>query len=313
MKNLYSFFIVICLTGCGQQESGNKEVDQTVGPQSETIVNEEAADLYTLAQEEGDKGGAGWDKALEYYNLANELEPENPIILHARGQFKIMSEFDIEGGFQDHADAIRFSKDSFMVKMRYSNRALDFLGVGDICSACEDWKRAGDAESYWDKYCKRDFDNSLNSNPDDQLELELTISDSVVYISSAQKSAAVSNCQGTLAIVNNSHPAIIIREGLLDLGHEVGSSNSLFLEATDADGNKFHFLKDGHYSTTSHNADDTLETGFVYVKELNVLADHHFAYPGNYNIRLGLRHSGRLNELKQTYYSNWCEIEVVRK
>ncbi|MDG1914028.1 MAG: hypothetical protein P8I55_05490 [Crocinitomix sp.] len=163
------------------------------------------------------------------------------------------------------------------------------------------------------KYCKRDFDNSLNSNPDDQLELNLTIIDSIVYIKSPQKSAALSRCQGNLAIVNNSHPDIVIREGLLDLGHEVGSSNSLFLEAADSNGNKFHFLQEGHYSASSNNPNDTLKTTFVYVKELNVLAHHHFAYPGNYLIRLGLRHSGRLDELKQTYYSNWFEIEVVRK
>ncbi|MFT5823858.1 MAG: tetratricopeptide (TPR) repeat protein [Crocinitomix sp.] len=295
MKHLVALFIAAILVGCSR------------GP--EAIVNQEAANLYAQAQEASEKGLSGWGYALDAYNKANELEPENPIILHARGQFKIMSEMDIEGGFEDHAAAIKFSKDSFNLKMRYSNRALDYLKVGDICSACEDWKRAGDADNYIEKYCDREFDNILKENKDDRITLDLALNDSVSYIGSV----GMSKCNGVLRINNNSHPTITFKYGLLDYGHEFGGKSGLFLEALDLEGSKFPFFNESSYTNISQHPNTFLEMGEQLEKELNIFQHHQFAYAGNYKVRVGFRPSLNVKGLKSTYYSNWVDVAIVRK
>lgn len=303
MKNLLVIVLVGFLVGCNESDN----------PEEESIPNLQAQNFYHEAQLESKKGVTGWAKALDLYNQADSLQPKNPIILHARGQFKIMSQIDIEGGLEDHALAIKYSKDSLSLKYRYFNRALDYLSIGDICSACKDWERSIDSEKYLKKYCERKFEKNPIQNGDNRITLTLNLEDSISYIESADNSGSMSSCNGKLIITNNSHPTVTIKGGLLDFGHEIGSSSSLYPEAIDSVGSKFHFFKSGWYSESTPNSDFKLESGTQFEMEIDVFKFHHFAYPGNYKVRLCLRPSSGLKGLNNTYFSNWQAVQIFRE
>ncbi|NOQ72913.1 MAG: hypothetical protein GQ574_12970 [Crocinitomix sp.] len=307
MKHLIALFILGILISCSQTSS------ESSSTQPETIVNQKADELFARAQIEGNKGVFEWAGALDLYNQANELEPENPIILHARARLKIMSEIDIDGGFEDHSAAIEFSKDDWGLRCRYQDRALDFLNIGDICSACEDWKKVGDAQNYLTKYCKREFTNDLKGNNDERISVEIVLEDSISFMKSGKKTGGMTPVMANLIVKNISFPELIIKGGLLDFGHEVGSMTSLFLEAVDSDENKFHFFKANTYSSTSSSPNHTLKAGSELNKRMDIFHLHHFAYPGTYKVRVGLRPSKNVRGLENTYYSNWVTVTIFRK
>jgi tetratricopeptide (TPR) repeat protein len=122
----------------------------------DTIKNQQALKLYTQAQEEDAKGSIGFKKAIELLYEADKIEPHNAMILHERGLIKIHSQLDIKGGFEDLQKSIDFSKDEKEKQIRYTNRGLSYMEIGDMEKACEDWTKAGkDGEYYIKEYCNK--------------------------------------------------------------------------------------------------------------------------------------------------------------
>lgn len=120
----------------------------------DAIKNERALKLYIEAQEEAAKGSVGYKKAIDLLNKADEIEPQNAIILHERGLIKIDSKLDVDGGFEDLQRSIDYSKDEAGKQMRYNNRGLTYMELGEMDKACEDWARAGkDGKHYIKEYC----------------------------------------------------------------------------------------------------------------------------------------------------------------
>lgn len=278
---------------------------------SEAIKDSKAAELYQKAQSESRKGLSGWNKALEYLNEANELEPNNPIILHERAMLKIKSKIDVSGGFLDHQAAIDNSTDSLNKKMRYENRALDYLDCADICQACDDWKRSENAENYISKYCNRDFSNVIGENPDTNVTLKISLETDKVYITSQHNPNSMSSCYAEVVVKNINHDLITLKDGFLDYGLEYKNSSSLYLEAVDSNGVKFHFFEKGFSDTYGSNDQLKLDVGDEYIKNIDITKFHHFSRTGKYKVRVCLRPSKRTKGLKETYYSNWVEIEVM--
>ena len=123
---------------------------------ADAIKNEHALNLYQQAQEENAKGLVGFKKAIELLNEADQIEPENAIILHERGLIKIHSQIDVSGGFQDLQKSLDFSKDEKEKQIRYHNRALSYMEIGEMEKACEDWSKAGkDGKYYIKEYCNK--------------------------------------------------------------------------------------------------------------------------------------------------------------
>jgi hypothetical protein len=148
MKSLISVIILLFGLNSCIIFSGQNNLD--------AIKNEEALRLYIQAQEEDAKGSVGFKKSIELLNEADKIEPHNSIILQERGLIKIHSKIDIEGGFVDLQKSIDFSKDEKGKEIRYHNRGLKFMEIGDMKKACEDWSKAGeDGKYYINKYCKK--------------------------------------------------------------------------------------------------------------------------------------------------------------
>ena len=145
--SIRAIIIAIGLLSCGEASSQNT---------AETIVNPQAMKLYSQAIEESSKGSAGFKKAIELLNRADQLEPKNAIILHERGLIKINSRIDREGGFEDLQASIDYSKNEKDKLIRYHNRGISYMEMGEMEKACEDWSRARkEGEYYIEKYCDK--------------------------------------------------------------------------------------------------------------------------------------------------------------
>lgn len=122
----------------------------------DAIKDEQALRLYSQAQEEDAKGSIGFKKAIELLNEADKIEPHNAMILHERGLIKIHSKLDVDRGFEDLQKSIEYSKDEKGKEIRYNNRGLSYMEIGDMEKACEDWTKAGkDGEYYIKEYCNK--------------------------------------------------------------------------------------------------------------------------------------------------------------
>lgn len=119
---------------------------------ADAIKSPEALNLYRKAQEEGAKGSIGFEKAIELLNKADSIEPQNAIILHERGLIKIRSKIDINGGFEDLQKSIDYSKDERDKIIRYNNRGISYMQIGEMDKACKDWSKAGN-RYYMERYC----------------------------------------------------------------------------------------------------------------------------------------------------------------
>lgn len=92
------------------------------------------------------------DKAISYYDKADQLSPENPIILHARGLAK-SSIKKYESSIIDLNKSIELTEEKDLKEIRIGNRALTYMEMGNMEKACEDWKKCN-AMNYIKKYCK---------------------------------------------------------------------------------------------------------------------------------------------------------------
>ena len=148
MKTILAGIIMLFVLNSCSMIFGQKNPD--------AIKNEQALKLYSQAQEEDAKGSTGFKKAIELLNEADKIEPQNAMILHERGLIKIHSQLDVEGGFEDLQKSIDFSKDEEGRQMRYNNRGLMYMEIGDMEKACEDWTKAGkDGKYYIKEYCNK--------------------------------------------------------------------------------------------------------------------------------------------------------------
>ena len=135
-------------------------------PSSTDCINKDAYHFYKLAYKQENKGSL--DSALYYFNKADQADPDNPKILHARGlaKYKISyvkrhdpkyfnTNINYEDAITDLNKAIELETNSKLLhKSYYPNRALVFLEMGEMDNACSDWKIA-DERYYLRKYCNK--------------------------------------------------------------------------------------------------------------------------------------------------------------
>lgn len=146
MKTLFAGTLILIGINSCSLIFGQKNLD--------AIKNEHALKLYIQAQAEDAKGSVGFKKAIELLNEANSIEPNNAMILHERGLIKIHSHLDVQEGFEDLQKSIDFSKDENSKQIRYNNRGLSYMDIGEREKACLDWAKAGNyGKSYLKKYC----------------------------------------------------------------------------------------------------------------------------------------------------------------
>lgn len=279
----------------------------------EKINNKEAFELFQEAQELQYKGPVDFKRIIYCFNKADSLEPHNPIILGERASAKFNSQLDVEGAFVDMKEAILYSLDQKSLEARYNNIGLSYMEICDIASACESWKKAGNyGVKYISQYCDQPFDTIIHDNPDSSLVLTLKLTQSTATIQQTHNPAEMSSCNAELEIKNVSHPTQIVVNDNLNFNLE-SSESDLYLEAISADGKKFRFFSNTEYYFYSSNETTTLNSGAVYLKEINLTEAHHFPYPGKYKVRIVLRPSDNLTGLKNIYYSNWEELTIVKK
>lgn len=116
---------------------------------SEKFQNKEAEKLWRTSSH------VHIDTAIKYLNIADSIEPNNPIILHKRGLLKSNAGYNIDSVMTDLNRSIDLSSNEKARAIRLLNRGLVYLEAGDTISACRDWEAAGDyADSYTEEYCK---------------------------------------------------------------------------------------------------------------------------------------------------------------
>ena len=161
----------------------------------EKITNPEAKALLIEAQELEYNGPVDFELMIKKLDEANQLEPNNPIILDALAHAKFDSKIDTEGALIDFQQAITYSLDQSSLEIRHLNRGVSLMDMGDIESACEDWKKAGDhGLSYLDQYCRQSFDAKIYENPDNDLLLKLDLIQDTAFITSSHNSPKMSDC-----------------------------------------------------------------------------------------------------------------------
>jgi len=279
----------------------------------ETIKNEEAAMCYTESFTYLKEGNIVVSRAMFLLNKADSLEPNNPMILSQRGLVEFSYLHDLDGAIADFTKAIELTKDSKIKETRYNNRALCYMELGDIESACKDFHRSGEEGlSYVKQYCQRSFNSKLASNPNSDLIIDLTVKNSKVSLLSTKNPLEMIPLKAIINFKNIDHPPITVTDANFDYGLEMGNS-TLFLEAVNEKGKKFHFYNASNYIVVSERDDLVLKAGEQYEFEQDLMSLHLFPYPGKYKVRVALRPSVNTKGLENTYYSNWVEIEVVNE
>ena len=279
--------------------------------QSESFKTKEAFSYYKQAEIEFNRGEKGFKKSLELYDKADKVEPNNPIILNARGEAKFKSQLDFEGAFEDLQRSIELSTDKKLLQVRYNNRALDFMDICDIESACEDWKKAGKyGANYLKKYCNYSKE-PFGKNPDNNIELKLNLIDKTAKILSTHNPASMSDCYAKISFQNNGDETIEIDGGSLFFGLEKDDF-SLYLEA-EFNGKRFVFFSNGEFEIYGPDKVTFVKQKESITDEILITEQHHFPYAGTYKIRVVLRPSTQIKGLNKTYYSNWEKLVIEKK
>lgn len=280
---------------------------------SSNAINDEQAFKYFLeAQEQFNSGSEGFQNSIDLLDKAYQIEPKNAVILHDRGLYKFNSKIDVQGAFIDLENSIKYSTDDKMTLYMYNNRALCYMDICDIKSACADWEKSGKySQVYLDKYCNNLPDTSFQNNQDNDLEIQLELIDHKAIITSTHNSENMSTCMANIKLINNAVSNLNIQGSSFDYGLE-HDTNSLFLEAKNDNGEKFIFFTNSTYSYYSPNKDTTIRKGETFSHKQNLTYVHQFPYPGNYEIRVALRPSTRVKGIKKTYYSNWETLKIER-
>jgi tetratricopeptide (TPR) repeat protein len=279
--------------------------------QSESFKTKEAFSFYKQAEFELNRGEKGFRKSLELYDKADKVEPNNPIILYARGEAKFKSKLDFESAFEDLQRSIELSTDKKLLQIRYNNRALYFMYIYDIESACEDWKKAGQyGTNYLKKYCNYNSNEPFGKNPDNNIELKLNLINKSAKILSTHNPASMSDCYAKISMQNKGKETIEINGGSLFFGHEK-SNFSLYLEA-EFNGKRFVFFSYGEFEIYGPDKVTIVKEKETITDEILITEQHHFPYAGTYKIRVVLRPSTQIKGLNKTYYSNWEKLVIEK-
>ncbi|MNJ84998.1 hypothetical protein D3C87_24620 [compost metagenome] len=279
----------------------------------EKVTNPEAQALMKDAQELEYIGPVNFELMIEKLNKANQLEPNNPIILDALGDAKFNSKIDVEGALIDFQNAIAYSLDQRSLEIRHLNYGLNLMGMGNIEAACKEWTNAGERGlSYLEQHCNQPFDATIHQNPDKALVLNLSLKQDTAFILSSHNSPAMSDCYAELIIENNSLPKISVQESNLNLCLE-NSGSELYLEAISADGKKFHFFTESEISFYGNGKELIIDSKGKHTEEINITQFHQFPNPGAYQVRIAIQPTKNISGLNQTYYSNWETLIIVPK
>lgn len=279
----------------------------------EKISDPEASRLVKEAEELEYKGPVDFEKMIEILNKANQLEPNNPIILDALGNAKFNSKIDVEGALIDFQNAIAYSQDQRALEFRHHNLGLSFMGMGDIEKACKEWKNAGQTgASYREQHCEQPFDTTIYQSPDQALILNLKLGKDTAFIVSSHNPPAMSDCYAKLIIENKELQKLTIRDNSLRFCLE-NSGTELYLEAISADGRKFHFFTETEISFFGDGKDLIIAPKENYTKLINLTQFHQFPNPGTYRVRVAIRPTKNISGLNKTYYSNWETLIIVPK
>lgn len=307
------------ITLCSGQNTESASLDEVVAyfyensvPRKEKILNPKAQILVEEAQNLWYAGPVDFEKMISLLNAADSLEPNNPIILDARGDALFNSQIDVDGGLADFQNAITHSQDEKSLLIRYHNRGISFMSMGDIDKACEDWQKAGKmGEDYVNQHCNQPFDRVIHENPDSNLVLQFTLRQDSAFISSSHNSPMMSGCYAELKISSHSKTDVTITNGNLNLALE-NMGEALYLEAISEDGQKFRFFTETEFEFYDGEKDLIITPEKSYTTDLDITAIHHFPRPGKYKIRIAMRPTGDIAGFSQTYYSNWQELVVVK-
>ena len=117
-------------------------------------TNKKAISYFQIAQKFEENGKL--DSALMYFNKADSIAPNTPIILHERGLLKSSLELFKEA-IKDIDKSIELTKDEKQKLVFTENRGLTYLDMGEKDKACADFKAIGNfgnGKKYIEKYCK---------------------------------------------------------------------------------------------------------------------------------------------------------------
>ncbi len=193
-------------------------------PVKEKIRNKETLNLYHEALDLWYKDPVDYDKMISLLNKADSLEPNNPIILDARGNARFNSKLDVEGGMDDFQKAIDYSMDQKNLAIRHHNRAMIYFELGKPDLACEDWIKGGENSTFFiDEYCNRSIDTTINPNIDQKVLFTMTSKRDTIVIQPEDldlESYMPFTCYAELTIQNKSNNAITFATGAINLGFE---------------------------------------------------------------------------------------------
>lgn len=279
----------------------------------EKISNPEASKLFKEAEELEYKGPVDFEKMIEILNKANQLEPNNPIILDALGNAKFNSKIDVEGALIDFQNAITYSQDQRALEFRHTNLGLSFMGMGAIEKACKEWEKSGKTgASYREQYCEQSLDTTIYQSPDQSLILNLKLEKDTSFIVSSHNPPAMSDCYAKLIIENKELQKLTIHDHNLRFCLE-NNGTELYLEAISADGRKFRFFTETEISFSGNGKDLIIAPKESYTKLINLTQFHQFPNPGTYRVRVAIRPTKNISGLNKTYYSNWETLIVIPK
>lgn len=254
-------------------------------------------------------GKDSFRKRMELYDKALEIEPNNPIILHARGLTKFHARVDLKGAFEDMEKSIVLSTDLNLLEMRYLNRGLCYFEIEDMSNACEDWKKAGTSgEGYIKKYCNYDWNEPFGKNLDNQIELEIRLVDKNDNSIKNQKSKPFNTYFLRITLKNKNHETIEIQGSEILCGHKNGEY-SYFLEVKLKDQRIIsYFQRD--YKVYGLGKVKRISRNESLTQKIQISDYHNFLNSGVYLVRIGLRPSKQVRGLTKTYYSNWVKVRV---
>jgi tetratricopeptide (TPR) repeat protein len=276
----------------------------------ELINNKKAKGWYEQAQALCYSDQPDYELALIYLNKADSLEPNNPLILAERGLTKFNSGNDPFGGITDLENSLEVTTHDYQRKKRYLNLGLCKMLIGDITAACILWEQAQEyGQKYIQDYCSGTFDPELHTNPDNEIEINLDIQDSILTIVSSHNPQMMSDCFAQFSILNNSKTNLTFKHPILAYGLE-SEDVCLYMEAIDETGMKLHFYSEIEPIPYEISEDLIVKPEERFTAEENLTSLYHFPYPGIYRVRLALRPTSQSLGFKNTHYSNW-EIIVV--
>ncbi len=279
----------------------------------EKINNPEALKLRNEVEELMYDGIKSYNSIKEKLNLANFLEPNNPILLEVKARVIMDYELDVDSAFIYLNNSIKYSQDQISIERRYHNLGVCYMDIGDISNACKSWVKGGeDSKQYIVEHCKEKLDTVIHENIDDKLVLNLKLEKDTVSITHPHNPTYMESCNSSLLIKNISHPDIEIKDNLLTYGVE-GTSVNLYLEAISENGEKFIFFNDEISTSTNENKNFNLKAGAQKDESIDITSLHHFPYAGKYRVRIVFQPSNGVKGLSNKYYSNWVDLVIIKK